>query len=162
MKVTEKNLCEYFRLLIRLGRIEVQGVSQWAEDMLSKSETSPLWAIRIASANSLQLSEIDALLESVPGIVSDDLPRKMVVAQIRSDWLLSRISDEDLIREWYILYPDYPDSQDTMHAAAIWQYLDEVLLSFYSGDKILIRIEDARAHLTCLLNAYAKFELSKQ
>lgn len=161
MKITEKNLCEYLRLLIRLGRIDVRGVSQWAEDMLSKCETSPLWAIRIASANNLQLREIDALLECVPGIVSDDLPRKMVVAQIRSDWLLSRISDEDLIREWYILYPDYPDNQDTMHAAAIWQYLDEVFLSIQSEDKVPISLEDARHHLASLLSYYSNFEISK-
>ena len=53
--------------------------------------------------------------------------------------------------------PGLPEDDRSSHAATIWQYLDEVLVSFYSGDDVPIRLEDARSELANLLEPYSRF-----
>ena len=157
MVATDKDSCEYIRLLFRLGRIDKQGVIEWADSVITNCQDAPLWAIEIAMAGSRYPDELESLLLHVPGDVTNDLPRKMVASCLRDDWISGRMSDEDLIDEWYALYPEYPENRDSMHAAAVWQYLDEVLVSIYSGDDVAISLGEARAELANLLEPYASF-----
>jgi hypothetical protein len=157
MDAKNKELSEYVRLLFRLGRIAKQDVVAWADAVIATNENAPSWAIALAMAGNRNSDELETLLLHVPGQVIDDLPRKMVVCRVRDDWVSGRISDEDLINEWYALYPEYPDNAESMHAAPVWQYLDEVLVSIYSGDDIAISLAAARAVLANLLEPYAHF-----
>lgn len=157
MDATDKELSEYVRLLFRLGRIVKQDVVAWADTVIATNEHAPGWAIDLAMAGSRNSDELESLLLHVPGQVIDDLPRKMVVCRVRDDWISGRISDEDLINEWYALYPEYPENAESIHAAPVWQYLDEVLVSIYSGDDIAISLGEARAVLANLLEPYARF-----
>jgi hypothetical protein len=157
MDATDKDSSEYIRLLFRLGRIDKQGVIEWADTVITNRLDAPLWSIEIAMAGRRYPDELESLLLHVPGYVTNDLPRKMVASRLRDDWISGQISDQDLIDEWYALYPEYPENRDSMHAAAVWQFLDEVLVSIYSGDHVAIGLGEARAELANLLEPYAGY-----
>jgi hypothetical protein len=70
MDATDKDSCEYIRLLFRLGRIDKQGAIEWADSAITNCQDAPLWAIEIAMAGSRYPDELESLLLHVPGDVT--------------------------------------------------------------------------------------------
>lgn len=152
-----KDAAEFVRLLFRLGRLDKRDLTNWADSVIEKYFEPPSWIVNLATAGNLPADKIDSLLQAVSGQVTDDLPRKMAASRLREEWVSGRCSDESFINGWYALFPEYPDDAESMHAAPVWQYLDEVLVTIYCGEDARVSLESARAELVRLLEPYAGF-----
>jgi hypothetical protein len=155
---TSKDLAEFHRLMLRLGLTNKAALIAWADYCIaSDSQPSP-WALELAWSKSRWPDEIEALLRQVFGSVDDDLPRKVVAAVLRREGLARRISDRKLTGLWFVLFSEYPEADIEAHAADIWQYLDEVVISLLNGEDSPTSWDEAREYLRTRLNFYARFE----
>ena len=76
MHASDKDVAEYIRLLLRLGRIDKRGIIQWADTIVATRGAPPLWAMDLSMAAKLPLDTVDSLLGHVDGQITDDLPER--------------------------------------------------------------------------------------
>lgn len=157
---TVKDQADFLRLMLAHGRASVLEVIAWVDSLIANSPEAINWQIDLSMSQSAPLDEIVSQLEQVPGSITNDLPRKTMCSVLRKEWLAGRRSDQELAQAWFALYPEYPEDERSRHAAEVWQYLDEVVLSILAGDSVPITLNDAQRKLANLLEPYSQFELS--
>lgn len=155
---TDKDYAEFLRLMFERRRVGIEKVIAWADAIIDTSTESPEWAIELSLGRRLHDYDVIVMLGKVPGVQTNDLPRKLVCAVIREDWQTGRLTDEQFVKEWYSLYPEYPEDGDiASHAQHIWQYLDNVIMCLVDGETVNVTIDEARFQLRNLLEPYGEY-----
>jgi hypothetical protein len=80
---TRKDICEFFRLALRLGLIPRSVVEQWVDSVIAADPVVNFPFTELAGASKIAQSKVDELLAEVPGQVEDHIPGTMVMALLR-------------------------------------------------------------------------------
>ncbi|MGC3971395.1 MAG: hypothetical protein QM775_29865 [Pirellulales bacterium] len=157
LQLSTKDTAEFLRWTLKLGWSAVPDVVCWVESLIESSDEPADWMLDFGWNKSAYADEIDLLLDKIPGMATDDLPRKLAAALIGRRWLDHRCDDAQLSSVWCKLYPEFPRTAETDHAADVWQYLDEVLLNLVYGGRTYVDLSTAHAQLAKRLEKYHEF-----
>jgi hypothetical protein len=89
MTATNRDLAEFALLGLNCQVLNLGAISSWADQIILAESEPPRWAVDLSVAD---LNETIHLLKEIPGVTSDDLSVKLLLALVHRRWKNGRLS----------------------------------------------------------------------